>query len=88
MPTLSMFYGIVIRMFNEEGAQHKQPHFHANYASYDAIFNLDGEIMAGSLPSKQRKLVVAWAALHRDELQANWDMLSCGENPYKIDALK
>lgn len=28
MPTLSMFYGIVIRMFAEGDAKHKFPHFH------------------------------------------------------------
>ena len=88
VPTLSMFYGIMIRMYEEGNAPHKKPHFHVKYGSYSAAFDLDGYLLAGSLPPKQTKLVVAWAALHRDELRANWDMILRGETPYKIDPLK
>lgn len=88
MPTLSMFYGIVIRMFAEGDAKHKLPHFHVQYGSHYAVYDLDGRLLSGSLPSKQNKLVVAWAALHHDELCANWDMLLCGETPYKIEPLR
>lgn len=31
MPTISMFFGILIRMFFNE---HSPPHFHAEYAEY------------------------------------------------------
>lgn len=36
MPTLSTFDGIVIRMYYELGTEHSLPHFHAEYAEYDA----------------------------------------------------
>ena len=88
VPTLSMFYGIIIVMFDEDGTPHKKPHFHAQYASYAATFDLDGNILAGKLPPKQKKLVVAWTALHYDELRADWDMLLSGQSPYKIDPLR
>lgn len=39
MPTISMFYGIVIRMYYDD---HNPPHFHAFYGDYKAIFNLKG----------------------------------------------
>jgi hypothetical protein len=29
----------------------------------------------GILPAKQDKLVQAWAIMHQDELQSNWDKL-------------
>lgn len=32
-----------------------------------------GELIAGSLPRRALALVAEWAALHRDELLANWE---------------
>jgi hypothetical protein len=32
MPILSMFYGIVIRMYFADNRQHHAPHLHAEYA--------------------------------------------------------
>lgn len=88
MPTLSMFYGIVITMFSEQGAPHHRAHFHARYGQYNASFDLSGNLISGSFPAKQRKLIAAWAEIHHDELMANWDLLSCGEKPYRIDPLR
>ena len=31
MPTLSMFYGIIVYMYNEKGSKHNIPHVHAEY---------------------------------------------------------
>jgi len=47
----------------------------------------DGEVLAGELPRKQLRLVQAWIELHRDELQADWELAVAGENPYKITPL-
>lgn len=52
MPTISMFYGIVIRMYWNDIDKHKMPHFHAYYGDEEAIFSLDGDIIAGSFPKK------------------------------------
>ena len=35
---------------------------------------MDGEPLEGALPTKQTKFVVAWVALHEDELIANWEI--------------
>lgn len=88
MPTLCMFYGILIRMYRELNSQHSTPHFHAAYGEYEAAFDFDGNILEGSLPKKQTKLVEAWAILHRDELEANWKLLCENEPFFKIDPLK
>ena len=86
MPTISMFYGIIVRMFNN--GEHNPPHFHATYQDENAVFNMDGELVKGSMPNKQQKLIAAWAAIHRDELLANWE-LAMNEQPlYKIDPLR
>lgn len=47
MPTLSLFFEIVIRMFRETGAKHNRPHVHAVYQGIDTPFDIEtGEILA------------------------------------------
>lgn len=87
MPTISMFYGIIIRMYFSPG-EHNPPHFHAYYNEYKASFSIDSiEVMEGELPRKQRRLVQAWAELHIDELKANWQLAMNQETLYKIKPL-
>jgi hypothetical protein len=60
MPAISMFYGIVIRMQSEKGGKHNLPHLHAIYGDYEMVLSLEGETLEGDLPSRQKKLVLAW----------------------------
>lgn len=86
MPTISMFYGIIIRMYNN--GEHNLPHFHAIYQEYNAVFNMDGELTDGDMPKRQIKLISAWAEIHKEELLANWE-LAMNEQPlYKISPLR
>ena len=88
MPIISMFYGIIIRLYTIDNLQHTLPHLHAQYAEFEASIGIDdGEILAGKLPRKQLRLVQAWIELHRDELLADWELACSGEQPYKIDPL-
>ena len=88
MPVISMFHGIIIRMYLLDTQNHNLPHLHARYAECEASIELgDGEVLAGQMPRKQHRLVQAWIELHRDELMANWALASAGELPYKIDPL-
>jgi hypothetical protein len=48
----------------------------------------EGQLLEGSLPSRQMKLVQAWIELHRDELMADWILAASGQTPYKIDPLR
>jgi hypothetical protein len=88
-----MFYGILIRMYLGL-KEHNPPHFHAYYQEFKAVFSIatgeliDGELIDGELPPKQLKLVSAWAALHHDELIADWELAQNGELPYAIEPLK
>ena len=87
MPTIAMFYGIIIRMYYAPG-EHPPPHFHVYYAEYRAVVDIKScEISDGRLPRKQTKLVLAWAELHQDELLANWALLMNGEKPFSIPPL-
>ena len=88
MPTISMFLGILIKMNWKDMGQHSSPHFHAFYGDYEAVFGLDGEIIAGSFPRKQSAYVKAWSLLHEDELAANWKLALNGEATFRIDPLR
>lgn len=88
MPTLSMFFGIIIRMYYAP-KEHNPAHIHAYFQEYKASVKiLDGEIINGTLPSRQLKLVLAWIEIHKDELLANWELCQNGEIPFKIEPLK
>lgn len=88
MPIISMFYGIIIRLYLIDDLHHNLPHLHAKYAEFEASIGIkDGEILAGNLPRKQLRLVQAWIELHQDELQADWELALSGELPYKITPL-
>ena len=88
MPVLSLFYGIIIRMYKEASEKHHKPHIHVEYAENEAAISLDGEILEGSIPKSKLKLVEAWMEIHRDDLEANWKLLSHGEQFFKIEPLK
>ncbi len=88
MPIISMFYGIIIRLYLIDNQHHHLPHIHAKYGEFEASISIeDGEILAGQLPRKQLRLTQAWIELHRDELRANWELTNQGETPYKITPL-
>ena len=88
MPELSRFYGMLIKMLFSDDAQHNKPHFHVYYNEYSASVGVDGELLSGSLPVKQLKLILAWAALHEDELYAAWNKAVRNEPFGKIEPLQ
>jgi hypothetical protein len=88
MPELSRFYNIVIKMLFSDIGQHNKPHIHAVYNEHDASIGIDGELLAGSLPLRQLKLVLAWIAIHEDELYAAWNKAVRNEPFEKIAPLR
>lgn len=47
----------------------------------------DGAVLAGELPSKKHKLVVAWIEIHQEDLLADWSLAVSGKNPIPIRGL-
>lgn len=89
MPSISMFYGIIIYMYFKDNRQHNKPHIHVRYQGYEAVIAIpDGEILEGNIPNSKMRLVQAWIVLHKDELVANWELTVSGQQPYKIDPLR
>lgn len=88
MPVISMFHGIMIRMYTLDTQYHHLPHLHARFGEFEASLRLDdGEVLAGQLPRKQLRLVQAWMELHHDDLAANWALAAAGQAPFRIDPL-
>ena len=88
MPEISRFNGIVISMLFKDIKQHNKPHVHVSYAEYEATVSIDGEILGGSLPSKQFKLIQAWLILHEEELYSAWNNAVQNQPFDKIEPLK
>jgi hypothetical protein len=85
MPVVSVFFGIVVRMFYRE---HGVAHFHAEYQGHQATFTFDGELLAGTLRSRTAlRLIKEWALAHWQELEANWNRLKAGEPLERIPPL-
>lgn len=86
MPTLSIFYGMIIQMYYND---HSPPHFHVQYGEYKATI-LIGELVLGegSLPRRALNLVLDWAELHQDELMEDWCLCQAKQQPRPIKPLE
>ncbi len=81
MPTISMFYGIIIQMFWDD---HAPPHFHALYAEYEVLINIATlEVIKGTMPRRALSLVLEWASEHRAELLEDWKLCAQHQSPKK-----
>jgi len=85
VPTISRFFGIVIRMYYDD---HAPPHFHAYYGDDVAVIAIDTlEVIEGGLPKRPLALVVEWAQQHRDELREDWRLAELHQALKPIPAL-
>jgi hypothetical protein len=86
MPTISMFYGILIKMYWDD---HAPPHFHAEYAGGEAVVDIQTlEIIRGGLPKGAAMLIKEWALQHRNELMEDWILCEQLQTPNKIKPLE
>jgi hypothetical protein len=86
MPTISQFFGISIRIYYED---HGQPHFHAYYAEFEAVFAIYTlEILRGGIPRRVTALVLEWAVSRRQELRKNWERARAHEPLRPISPLE
>jgi len=86
MPAISIFFGIVIRMFYND---HEPPHFHAEYQGERGKFDPSGRLLAGSIQSKTvLRLVRRWARQHEGEIRANWRRMKARKPLEAIEPLR
>lgn len=89
MPTISMFYGIVVYMFFFDNKRHPSPHLHVSYGDDDAVFTVsDGELQEGSIPTNKLRLVQAWIELRREDLLTDWRLVVHGQPPLPVKPLE
>lgn len=69
-----------VRMRKE--GNHSRPHFHIQYKNqYSASYAVDNfELLAGNMPAKYEKLILAWAAQNQKSLKVTWEKLQAGED--------
>lgn len=86
MPTISVFYGILIQMFWND---HAPPHFHALYGEFEVVIDIQTlKIIEGKMPRRALALILEWASLHRDDLTKDWKLCEARKMPHKIPPLE
>jgi shikimate kinase len=89
MAVIAMFYGIIVSMYYFDTRKHRLPHVHIKYQEQEVVVAIpEGEVLEGSLKANKMKLVQAWIEIHREELMADWELASQGEQIFKIEPLK
>ena len=86
MPELARFMGMIIAMRFYDTGEHNKPHVHVSYGEYSASVGVDGELLAGSLPAKQLRIVVGWLAIHEEEVYSAWNKAVSGKPFSKIES--
>jgi Domain of unknown function (DUF4160) len=83
MPVVAIINGIRIEFYFDE---HPPPHFHARYAEFIIQIDLETlEIIKGSMPRPQMRMIQEWAAPRRAALRAAWEVCGAGGNPGRIE---
>lgn len=86
MPTISYFRGIKVTMY---WADHLPPHFHATYGGDEVLVSInDLEVIEGSFPKKQLKMLLGWAAFRQEQLMENWELAVRKQELFEIEPLK
>ena len=85
MPTISKFFGILIKMFFND---HGVPHFHIEYEGREAKIAIEtGQVIAGSVSPRALRLVEEWRQMHVKELLEDWELAKSKQPPKKIAPL-
>ena len=85
MPTLAIFYGLVIQIYWRD---HPPPHFHVRYAEHEAQIDIRSiAVLKGSLPRRAEAMVLEWAREHQTELLVAWEAASAGQQTAEIAPL-
>lgn len=86
MPPISIFFGILIKMFFDD---HDPPHFHAEYGEHELVVAIVPiKMLRGEASQRMQSMVLEWAALHQEELLANWRSCKSMRPPKPIAPLE
>ena len=69
MPTISLFFGITIRMYFGD---HPPPHVHAAYQGFEALIDIETRAISdGRLPRRVHRLVTEWIEINEAAILEN-----------------
>lgn len=75
-------------MFFRDIEKHHVPHIHADYQGAVVVHSIPGgTLLAGELPPKKHKLVIAWIEIHEEDLLADWNLAVNGKKLFPIKGL-
>jgi hypothetical protein len=89
MPTISMFYGILVLMYFRDNQRHNLPHIHVRYQGQEAVIAIEnGAVLEGAIPVRQLRMAQVWIDIHREDLMLDWELAVAGEPPFRIPPLQ
>ena len=89
MPTISMFYGILVFLYFGDDDHHHTPHLHARYQNDKVSIDIvSGKVLAGQFPEAKLRMLRVWMDIHREELLADWEVAKSGDTPFRIRPLE
>ena len=74
MPTITSFYGLVIKMYFQQ-REHNPPHIHVLYQNtmMGALDIRTGKLLEGDLPQRAQNLVREWLKSNQAALLKMWE---------------
>lgn len=89
MPTISMFYGILVSIFFEDADRHHLP---PSTCAMPGKRRPSPSRTAASWPAaclaNNSNWCRPWIEIHKDELFADWELAANGEQPFPIEPLR
>ena len=85
MPEICRFLGIVIYMLY---ADHRPPHFHAQYGEYHVTVEIGTAVVEGRFPPRALRAVMEWHEMYRSQLLEDWQLAERREPLRKIPPLE
>lgn len=86
MPIISVFFGIVVRVFQGD---HNPPHIHVQYGEFEAIFEIkSGKLLDGKLPPRARRILLEWLRIRELEVLKSWTDAQEFKAPRKVRPLE
>jgi hypothetical protein len=85
VPTIAEFLGLRVTIFYRD---HPPMHVHVTYQSHQARFLIEtGELIDGSMPQRQRRLVKQWIVANCEALTDNWGRAERREPLERLEGL-
>ena len=73
MPLIAVLDAIKLSLYHEKDGKHHEPHVHAVYNEYKAVYDFDGRLTRGEMPNQQKRIIAAWILEHQEELYDRWE---------------